>query len=69
MTDVQTMRNYLSSLYGGNETWQERVARMGDDQVIAIYHRKMETAKYLRRIDENHTPKPEEKPDDPPTLF
>lgn len=69
MPDIQEMRNYLSSLYGGNANWQEQVARMGDDQVIAIYHRKIETAEYLRKIDEKHTLKLEERPDDPPTLF
>lgn len=42
---------------------------MPDDQIIAIYHRKIEDVAYFRRIDEKHTPKPKEKPDDPPTLF
>lgn len=67
--DIQYMRNYLSGLYGGNINWQEQVARMGDDQILAIYHRKIRDAEYLRRIDEKHTPKPKEEPDDPPTLF
>lgn len=31
-------RNYLSSLYPGY-SWQERVAKMPNDQVIAIYRR------------------------------
>jgi hypothetical protein len=67
MPDIQEMRNYLSGLYG--ENWEERIARMADEQVIAIYFRKIETAAYLRNIDERHTPKPKEEPDEPPTLF
>lgn len=66
---VQEMRNWLSQQYGGNDFWQATVAEMPDDQVIAIYHRKIEDAAYFRRIDEEHTPKPKEEPDDPPTLF
>lgn len=70
MPDIQEMRNYVSKI-SSNPDWIERVARMGDDQVIAIYYRKIEDAAYLQRIDEEHTPKPKEKeePDDPPTLF
>lgn len=70
MPGIQEMRNYVSNI-SSNPSWEERVARMGDEQVIAIYYRKMEDAAYFRRIDEKHTPKPKEKeePDDPPTLF
>lgn len=66
--DIQAMRNYVTHI-SSNPHWEERVARMPDDQVIAIYYRKIEDAAYFRRIDEKHTPKPKEKPDDPPTLF
>jgi len=66
--DIQTMRNFVSKI-SSNPDWEEKVARMGDDQVIAIYHRKIETAAYLSRINKEHTPKEKPKPDEPPTLF
>jgi hypothetical protein len=69
MPDIQEMRNWLSQQYGGNTSWQATVAEMSDEQVIAVYFRKIETKEYLRRIDEKHTPKKKEEPDEPPTLF
>jgi hypothetical protein len=68
MPEIQEMRNFVSNI-SSNPDWKERVARMGDAQVIAIYYRKIEDAAYFRRIDEEHTPKKKEKPDEPPTLF
>ena len=66
MPDIQYMRNFVSNYYGeDNMTWQEKVARMNDEQVIAIFH---------RMIEEKPKPPPppeeKEKPDDDnPTLF
>lgn len=69
MPDIQEIRNYVTKI-SSNPDWEEKVARMGDDQVIAIYYSKIESAAYFRKIDEEHTPKPkEEKPPDAPTLF
>ena len=58
MPDIQFMRNYVSNLYGGPLKWQERVARMDDDQVIAIYFRKIEEPKRP----EPQTPEPTVEP-------
>jgi hypothetical protein len=68
MPDIQEIRNFVTKI-SSNPDWEERVSRMGDDQVIAIYYSKMNTKDYLRKIDEKHTPKPPEEPPDAPTLF
>jgi hypothetical protein len=68
MPDIQEIRNFVTKI-SSNPDWIERVSRMGDDQVIAIYYSKMNTQNYLRKIDEEHTPKSPEEPPDAPTLF
>ncbi len=37
---VEQMRDYLLSLYPYSERWQERVKRMPEAQVIAVYFSK-----------------------------
>ena len=37
MTNVNEMRNYILKMYPGVR-WTEKVARMRDDQVMAVYY-------------------------------
>ena len=66
---VTEMRVHIKARYGNNPAWVQRVDRMEDDQVIAIYMR------MLRDNDLTHIPKkpaskaPMSKPSDAATLY
>jgi hypothetical protein len=69
--DIFYMRNFVANRYGTeNLTWQERVSRMGDDRVMAIYFRMVQERPKPPKPPPPLEP-PEIKEDDPdaPTLF
>lgn len=36
---VYAMRQQLNTLYNGAQKWLDKVKRMSDDQVVAVYYR------------------------------
>lgn len=40
--NVQDMRGHVTALYPESKSWAERVKRMPDEQIIAIYRSKIE---------------------------
>lgn len=42
---VENMRQFIVAAYAHNAIWQQRVYRMPDNQVIAIYHRLLAAGK------------------------
>jgi hypothetical protein len=46
MTDVESKRAYLAGLYGGPRRWRRIVAKMPDDQVLAIYMKEQKKSKH-----------------------
>lgn len=51
--NIQAMRDKLCARYPSDK-WQQRVARMSDAQVIAIYHRITQEEAERRISYENH---------------
>ena len=46
---VSQMRSALCKLYGGAQNWVNRVRRMPDNQVYAIYMRMLEAGKFSKK--------------------
>lgn len=45
MSDIENKRTYLAGLYGGTRRWRRAVARMSDNQVIAIWLKEQQKQK------------------------
>lgn len=45
---INQMRNYLKKLYRGAQKWVDKVDKMSDMQVYAIYMRMLETGRFSK---------------------
>lgn len=45
---IYQMRNYLKKLYGGAYKWVNKVNKMSDMQVYAIYMRMLESGRFSK---------------------
>lgn len=45
---IDQMRNYLKKLYRGAQKWVDKVNKMSDKQVYAIYMRVLESGRFSK---------------------
>lgn len=45
---INQMRNYLKKLYRGAQKWVDKVDKMSDMQVYAVYMRMLETGRFSK---------------------
>lgn len=56
--EVSYMRQYIKDAYGRNENWCNKVNRMGDKQVIAIYYSLLNRAAKKKESPKEEKPEP-----------